>query len=490
MFGIRGGKDVEVSKVLSAQQWALGEFGDVGLGDKRRSRRAVKVACAMASDPSGSIPQQNKKWKDTKGAYRLFDRPEATFGSMITPHWRRTRASAGGCVVALMIQDTTQLDYTTHPGCSGLGRFGNGPRWVSGLGLNLHNVLAVEPQGQDRGAARVIGLAHNKLWARTGVVRQRRRGAKDLREHGCESDRWVEAVAAVGDAPPGSRFVHVGDRESDIFGLYECCRRRVGVSFLVRVSQLRRAALPGHAGNVVKADDRPGTTLKQVAETLPTLGSKRVRVAPRAGHAGRRAECRISGGAVTVYSPWNRSRTGRPLCCWCVRVQEVDAPQGARPLEWVLLSGEAVAGLEDAVRLSEWYGLRWTIEQYHQCLKSGCKVEGRQLEAVERLEPLIAMSCVLAARLLQLKNDTRLTPQAPAMRHVPGESVKTLAKMLRVDAAGITLRQFTHEVAKLGGFLGRKSDGDPGWLTVWRGWHELELITYGARIAAEAGECG
>src|SRR5438132_13464725 len=106
-----------MSVVLSAKDWAQQEFGAVQLGDKRRSIRAVKVAEAMAADPSGSIPQQNKKWKNTKGAYRLFSAAEATFESTITPHWQRTRVSAGECAVVLMIQDTTQLDYTSHPGC-------------------------------------------------------------------------------------------------------------------------------------------------------------------------------------------------------------------------------------------------------------------------------------------------------------------------------------------------------------------------------------
>jgi hypothetical protein len=171
-------------------------------------------------------------------------------------------------------------------------------------------------------------------------------------------------------------------------------------------------------------------------------------------------------------------------------VWEVDAPPGVEPIEWILLSDEPVKNLDDAVRLCGWYALRWMVEQFHQCLKSGCKVEARQLEHVDRLEPLIGMSCVLAVRLLQLKNDTRLMPQAPAINHVPRESVKTLARMLRVPADSITLRQFTHEVAKLGGFLGRKSDGEPGWLTLWRGWHELDLITHGLHLAAEEGRCG
>lgn len=480
-----------MSLVLSAKRWAIREFGVVELGDKRRTDRAVKVACAMASDPSGSIPQQNKKWKNTKGAYRLFDAAQTTFESMIRPHWQRTRMlAAEECAVVLMIQDTTQLDYTTHPGCQGLGRFNGDERGpgTGGLGLLLHNVLAMEPLGD--GQARVLGLAWNKLWARTQPVPPKRRNVKQLRDQGSESDRWIEAVEAVGDAAPNSRFVHVGDRESDIFELYKACRARVGVSFLVRVSQVRRAAVAGHVTSSVKADDRPETTLKQIAESMPALGGKTLWIAPRPGRAGRWARCLISGGPVTVYSPWNRSRTGHPLCCWCVRVWEINAPEGIEPIEWVLLTDEPVADLQDAVRLAGWYSLRWMVEQYHQCLKSGCKVEARQLEQIDRLEPLIGMLCVLAVRLLQLKNDTRLMPQAPAHKHVPRELVQTLAQMLNVAADSISLRQFTHEVAKLGGFLGRKSDGEPGWLTLWRGWHELDLITYGTQLATKPQRCG
>jgi hypothetical protein len=474
--------------VASARDWAEQEFGAVELGDKRRTARAVKVAQAMAWDPSGSIPQQNKQWKDTKGAYRLFDAAEATFDSMIRPHWNRTRALAGQCAVVLMIQDTTQLDYTSHPGCEGLGRFGNGPRWESGLGLNLHNVLAIEPRVD--GQARVLGLAWNKLWARTQPVKNKHSTAKERRVQGCESDRWIEAVQAIGDAPPQARFVHVGDRESDIFELYKSCHARIGVSFLVRVSQLRRTAVAGHVSGSVKATDRPDSNIQQIAAGLAVLGGKMLWIAPRPGQQGRWAKCLISGGAVTVYSPWNRSRTGHALCCWCVRVCEIDAPEGVEPVEWILLSDEPVRSLADAVRLADWYSLRWMIEQYHQCLKSGCKVQSRQLEHVDRLQPLIGMCCVLAVRLLQLKNDTRLMPQASAIGHVPRESVQTLATMLNVDAATITLRQFTHEVAKLGGFLGRKSDGDPGWLTLWRGWHQLDLITCGIQLARKDQRCG
>jgi len=287
----------------------------------------------------------------------------------------------------------------------------------------------------------------------------------------------------------------VGDRESDLFELFESCRGKPNTSFLTRVSQTKRAAAGGHVGGPtrpIKADDRPDTTLRDVAESMPALGGKQLWIAPRpGGRAGRWANLMMSGGPVTIYSPWHRSRSGHPLCCRVVRVWEVDAPaEGVESIEWILLSDEPVKDLDDAVRLTGWYSLRWMIEQYHQCLKSGCKVEGRQLEHVDRLEPLIGMSCVLAVRLLQLKNDTRLMPQAPAIKQVPRESVKTLARMPNVAPDTITLRQFTHEVAKLGGFLGRKSDGEPGWLTLWRGWHELDLITAGVLLVEQEERCG
>jgi hypothetical protein len=479
-----------MSLVLSANDWAVQHFGSVELGDQRRTRRAVKVAAAMAADPSGSIPQQNKEWKNSKGAYRLFDTEQVTFRAMIDLHWQQTRESAGECAVTLMIQDTTQLDYTSHPGCEGLGRFADGPRWESGLGMLLHNVLAVEPL--EDGTARIVGLAWNKPWTRQKPVASKRSTHKQRREQGCESDRWIEALEAIGAAPPRGRFVHVGDREADIFELYKSCHRLAGVSFLVRVSQVNRGALAGHVSDAsqVQAGARPCGTLGGVARAMAALGGKQVWIAPRGGRPGRFARCLISGGAVTIYSPWGHSRSGHPLCCYGVRVWEVDAPAGVEPIEWILLSDEPVNGLDDALRLTQWYALRWLIEQYHQCLKSGCKVESRQLEHVDRLEPLIAMLCVVAVRLLQLKNDTRRMPQAKAIEQVPRESVKTLAKMLGVAAETITLRQFTHEVAKLGGFLGRKSDGEPGWLTLWRGWHELDLITLGTHLPASGGDVG
>jgi hypothetical protein len=281
----------------------------------------------------------------------------------------------------------------------------------------------------------------------------------------------------------------VGDREADIYDLYEQTRRIPGAGFVIRLSKDRNAAAGHDTPQTLNIKQRHATSLKDLCRSMPTLGSTQLYIPPKGGRTGRWARLKVCGGPVTIWSP-QLNRTGRALRCWAVRVWEIDAPQDVEPIEWMLLSSEPVASFPDAVRIAGYYSLRWLIEQYHQCLKSGCKVEDRQLETADRLEPLIGMLSIVAVRLLQLKNDARLTPEAPATQRVPGELVKTLARLIRVDPATLTIRRFTHELAKRGGFIGRKSDGEPGWRTLWRGWHELTLIHAGYQLAKEAGRCG
>ncbi len=274
----------------------------------------------------------------------------------------------------------------------------------------------------------------------------------------------------------------MGDRESDLFDLYQQAFELSGLGFVIRVSKDRNAC-PGHdTPDTVNIKQRRFKRLKDVCRAMPVLGQTQLWIAPKAGRAGRWATLDLSCGAVTIWSP-QMHRTGHALRCWAVRVWEASAPEGCEPIEWMLLCSEPATTLKDALRMTQYYALRWLIEQYHQCLKSGCKVEERQLESRERLEPLIGMLAVVAVRLLQLKNDARLTPDKPAIQCVPDELVQTLARVLKVKPAQLSVRRFTHEAARLGGFIGRKSDGEPGWLTLWRGWHELTLIHAGWMLA-------
>jgi hypothetical protein len=281
-----------------------------------------------------------------------------------------------------------------------------------------------------------------------------------------------------------------------MFELYEQTREMNGVGFAVRVFRQRNASAGHDTPETMTREQRRSSSLKEICRAMPALGGRQLWVARKAADkpgdpakAGRWANLSVSGGAVTLWSP-QLDRTGRALRCWAVRVWEENPPRGCEAVEWILLTSEPVGNLEEALRIAGYYALRWLIEEYHQCLKSGCRVEERQLETADRLEPLIGMLCAVAVRLLQLKNDARLTPDLAAPRRVPVEMVRTLAKLIDVDADTLTVRRFTHEVARLGGFLGRKRDGEPGWRTLWQGWQKLSLIHAGYQLARAEGSYG
>ncbi len=289
-----------------------------------------------------------------------------------------------------------------------------------------------------------------------------------------ESEIWRTSMREVGSPPPGVQWIYVCDRYADDFETYETCQT-VGADFLIRVAQDRRAAL-GHEAS------EPSNRLLQLARSLPAMGDKRIWVRQRPTRKARWANLLVGSAPVTVFPPWLAGRESTPLLGWLVRVWDPDPPKGEDPIEWVLLTTMVVEDLEAALTIASWYSLRWLIEEYYKCLKTGCAVEKRQLEEVERLRACIGILAVVAVRLLQLKQRARVNPDRPAVACAPEGHVQVLAAYLNRAAEGWTVREFWRAVARLGGFLARTSDGDPGWQTVWRGWQKLDLLTIGAGL--------
>ena len=197
--------------------------------------------------------------------------------------------------------------------------------------------------------------------------------------------------------------------------------------------------------------------------------------------------------AMTMPVPWNKSRYVRqvaatPVPMWLVVVAEVDCPRGVKPIEWVLYTSLPVPNLEEAMRVISFYEKRWLVEEYFKALKSGCRVTGRQLKTKERLEAMVGLQSVVAVRLLQLKAHARTEPDRPAEEAVPPRYVSLLKIARGLNrATTLTVGRFYLELAKLGGFLGRRHDGDPGWITIWCGWDRLQLMMRGADAAADLG---
>lgn len=461
-------------------------LGEATLGDRRLCERGVMLMQRMAEAPSASIPKQMGAWKDTKAAYRFFDHHAVTFEAVIAPHLKHTRERARREPVVLCIEDTTAISFDPNLEIEGLGPLGTGAR--PGLGLWVHSVLAVAPDDEPR----VLGIAHQHAWIRVSKPRGETRLQRLEREK--ESDRWSRAVQETGRL--AERTVYVGDRESDIFELFATCVAQ-GCDWLVRSAgeARNRRVLAGDAAEA----DSPEPLLT-VARRQEAVVEYRLSLRARPGQAAREVRMKVSATPVRVRPPLLRSKEQKeqdePLEMWLVRAWEAghafgkDAAADKKKIEWLLLTSVPADTAENARRAVEWYSRRWLIEEYHKCLKTGCAVQERQLEHVDRLLPLIGMLGLTAVWLLQLKELGRRDAQARATEAVPEIYVRVLAALRQEPVSRYTARHFWREVAKLGGFLARKGDGDPGWITLWRGWCDLELMVRGATALLKPGSYG
>jgi len=458
-----------VGTLAQRRAWAEQQFGTAELGDARRTRRLVRLAAQMAGNSSGSIPQQTERAADMKAAYRLFASEDVTHAAILAPHLEQTRRVAGQRLQVFLVQDSAQLNFTSHTHCQGLGPIGRGDL----RGLHQQNVLAVDPVTR-----RPLGLMYQAHPRRAKRGAGHDRAAKHkvpLAER--ESYWWIAAIRTIGPPPSGVCWVHVGDRAEDVFGVYAQCRRQ-GVDWLIRVARDRKVQTPS-------GEDR----LMAYARRLPSQATRRLTVRGKSGGGLREAELSVAAGPVTIppsrYEPEYRGR--EPIACGVIRVWEVEPPAGAETLEWVLLTSLACDTPAQALFASQGYSLRWLVEEFHKAEKTGCNVEMRRLEHVERLEPLIGLLSVLAVWLLMLKYAARDEPDQPATALFDEAIVGVMARYLKRSANSLTLGEFWRGIGRLGGHPGRKRDGPVGWLRAWKGWQSFQLILLGARLVLGDG---
>ena len=462
--------------VMEPQRWAEREFGDCDLGDQRRTRRLMKLAVQVAARPDGSTPDQLETWGDLKAADRLFDGDDVSFQAILGPHCRHTRADCRPGDLKLILNDTTELDFTAQRGTSGLGPIGNG----SGRGFFVHSGLMV-----DAATKQTDGMAGQEIFYRP--PKGTKKGAKNSRRRDPdrESAVWGRLIDRIGPPPTGVTWRHVCDRGADDYEVFQraLCH---GCGFVIRAARLNRKVetLAGRALSLAEfLDELAPRGLRDIAvKATPRQPGRTARVALRFG------ELRLP--LPTVLTPWLREhRPSGPLRLRVVELREVSPPQGATPVRWVLYTTENVDDVESANRVIGHYEQRPTIEDYHKCWKTGCRVESRQYATAERLERVAGLLSVVAVRLLQLRTAARETPDAPAEDIAPRAWIEMLRTVRKLPAAKlVTIRDFVRQLAGLGGHLLRKGDGEPGWITLWRGYEKLQLLLRGAD--ARGRKCG
>jgi hypothetical protein len=464
------------TSLLAPAQWAQTEFASAQLGDRRLTRRLVQMAGCLAQTPTGTLPQAFPIWRDLKGAYRFLDHLEYGPEEIQQAHRQRALAACRQPGEYLLIEDTTELDYSTHPRTEQLGFIGNG----RGRGIWLHSTLAVQVEGwksDDQPEGVAVGLLGQTSWIRTsqGLRYQNWRQRMSRRR---ESDRWAKVVDEIGRPPPGARWIYVADRESDFHEPLQRCRRN-GADFIIR----------GYRDHSLAGADE---SLFEALAKAPVQGVSRVQLRGRNGEPAREATVSLRSCRVTLKGPWRPQGVQEDVEVNVVEAREMAPPPGVEPLHWILLTSLPCRGLGALKRIVARYALRWWIEQYHKALKSGAGIEESQLERGFRIENLVAVLGVVAVRLVNTQWLARNRPDEPVEPESFGESaLKILSAKYGAPEGGWTNRSVLIAVARLGGFLARKHDGMPGWQTIWRGWSQLMWMCEGLELLKEkAKRCG
>jgi len=437
---------MKAMSVLDAKEWARETFGEVELGDPRRRDRVVQVAAAMAEDPAATLPTQMGDPSALHAAYRMLNHEAIRFEQLQEPYWQRIREEARQRKQVLLVQDTTDLNSSQHPKTKGLGPIG---RSKKAQGFFLQSVLAVDAE-----TAEMLGLAYEEPFVRQAAPADETHAQRLQRDR--ESLVWERAVQAIGPALSQAQWIHVGDRGADIFRLLQHIELQ-GCDFLIRAAQDRCVQADARE----KEDDEEVTRLFQLVRSLPAQDS-RVKDLPRLhDRPARQASLQISWSKVQVLPPKNGGALQKQAVeAWVVRVWEPEPPGGQEPLEWVLLTSVSVESAAQAWQCVDWYTMRWTVEDFHRCLKTGCSLEKRHVQSYEDLTRLLGLVSPLAVRLLLLRSYARQTPQVQATSIVPTFWLRVLE--LFTNRPLHSLESADHlwrTIARLGGYRGYRGDG-------------------------------
>ena len=390
------------------------------------------------------------------------------------------RLEREGPDVVLLIHDTTDLDFSGHKTLENdLGQIGNG----GGKGFLCHNSLAVDPQRRE-----VLGLVSQLLHCRPHVGKKESVAAKRERASR-ESRLWLRAVEDIGPSPSGRCWVDVADRGADLFEFLQALRDRRR-HFVIRSCHNRALELtPEGDGSltVAEADEQAegddGKVPHLLHDHVRGLSAETtwgVEVGATTKRQARTALVHGSACAVTLKPPHVRKGQYRkePLPVWVIRVWEPSPPSGEEPLEWLLLTDQPITDGDRLRRVAGWYACRPIIEEFHKGQKTGVGIEKLQLQDAESVQAAIALLSVVAIAFLNLRLAARDEEKAgePAQRHVPRVWVEVLSIWRYREVRELTVKEFTLALGRLGGHLNRKSDGLPGWITLWRGWERLHTM--------------
>ena len=440
------------------QSWAEEEFGEAELGDKRLTKRLVKLASQRGAKPSASINESCEGSSGSRAAYRFYDNDQVEPEAIQASHLKTALGRVKKYSIVLAVQDTTQVDLTAHPHTNGVGYLQD----LKHTGYLVHTTLLVTPQRVP------LGLLAQQVWVRNNADYGKKHKRKERATAEKESQKWLNGLnstAEVQSRLEKTQLVSVGDSEADLFALY-ATSVKAGVPFLVRAC---------HERVIQNEDERH---LWAHIRTMQASGTREVTIPRQANRPERVAILSIRLFRVELNAPGrDKANYENPqVTAWAILAREEQPPDGVEPIEWKLLTNCPTETVEQASERVDWYACRWMVELFHRTLKSGCRLEERQFDDLENIQRFLALDSVVAWHVLYATMVSREDPDQSCevlfepyewkalycfihKKQKPPETTPSL-----VDAVGW--------VARLGGFTASRKFS-PGATVLWRGFSRL-----------------
>jgi hypothetical protein len=460
-------------RLIGQPDWVEHELATARVYDGRLRRRMYQVTRSFAAQSQALVPQaSNGSAAETKGTYRFFKNRRVTMDALLKGHTEASIERASQQSVVLAVQDTTFLNYTANSP-EGAGPIGP----TKDVGLVLHGTVAFSLTGTP------LGILDAQCWARHPDETGKREKCHQLPIEEKESIKWLRSYRAAAEAQRlcgKTMFVSVGDRESDIFDLFdEAARCTDGPKLLVRAERTR------YRKTLESAASDNHEYLWERMQKQPLAGSRDLQIPKKTARPARTAKIEVRYAKVLLRPP-ARSKL-QPVQVWAVYAREVDYPSTVKePIEWMLLTTVGVSSFDEATERLRWYALRWGIELFHRILKSGCRIEDRLLDDTESLKTCLALDLIVAWRIHALMKASRETPDAPCTGFLEEDEWKVLHAVLHhapPPKTAPSIRTAVRMIARLGGFLLTKRNTDPGMITLWRGLIRTNAMVSGARAA-------
>jgi hypothetical protein len=441
------------------------EFQSAEFGDQRLTDRLIQVGDRLGRAPAESIPNACEDWASTKATYRFCDNEHVDPNEILDAHKRTQQSRVQDNSELLVVSDTTELVFPRHPSKKGLGDIGNSKTDLDGV--KVHSTIGLDPQTH-----RMTGVIDQQSLIEDQQVGTKHdaNGKNEPIELASEQEKWIRGDRQASRwLAEEIRPIFIHDRGADAFAFYREVADDLDAGFVVRANQNRCIQTPfGTDGRLI-----------DWSEDLPEQGRTSIEIDRGNGREAREADLTIKAGTCELLPPKNDPTHTDSVEVNVVRIDEVGEDDD--PIQWVLLTTESVAAFSETLRVVDFYRARWTIEDWHKVLKTGCRIEERRLETWERMEVLLSVYSVIAWKVLELRElargDAHCSPDV-----LLSETEQSILETKFPELTDNEAQAYAIAVAKIGGYLDRSSDPPPGWETMWKGLKKLQTWAEGYEL--------